>query len=135
MENVNTDVQQNLTLKNKSILKEFWMLTDNEKANFYSTTTERNENDRKRTRSENYRKKYSFKYFLIKDEIKTRVCKQFYLGTLDISQGRIEHYHKKAVQNDFSDRRGLHTKRCISEETKSYIRDHINSFPRVPSHY
>lgn len=111
------------------------MLTDNEKAIFSSTTTERKEKDRKRTRSENSRKKYSFKYFLIKDEIKTRVCKQFYLETLDISQRRIGHQHKKAVQNDFSEKRGLHTKRCISEEIKSYIRDHIKSFPRVPSHY
>lgn len=57
----------------KSIFQELWMLTDNEKANFYSTRTEKNEKDRKRTKSENSRKKYSFKYFLIKDEIKTRV--------------------------------------------------------------
>ena len=61
------------------------MLTDNEKANFYSTTIEKNEKDQKRTKSEISRKKYSLKYFLINDGIKTRVCEQFYLGTLGIS--------------------------------------------------
>lgn len=57
------------------------------------------------------------------------------MGTLDISQKRVANYHKKAAQNVFIDRRGVHTKRSIPEETKAYRREHINSFPRMPSHY
>lgn len=57
------------------------------------------------------------------------------MGTLDISQKRVANYHKRAVQNVFIDRRGVHTKRSIPEETKAYKREHINSFPRMPSHY
>lgn len=119
----------------ESIFNDFWKLTDIEKAHFYSITTERNQKKRKRTNNEHSRKNFSFRYFFNKDEVKNRVCKKFYLGTLDISQKRVANYHKKAAQNVFIDRRGVHTKRSIPEETKAYIREHINSFPRMPSHY
>lgn len=119
----------------ESIFNDFWKLTDIEKAHFYSITTERNQKKRKRTNNEHSRKNFSFRYFFNKDEVKSRVCKKFYLGTLDISQKRVANYHKKAAQNVFIDRRGVHTKRSIPEETKAYIREHINSFPRMPSHY
>lgn len=58
-----------------------------------------------------------------------------YVKVLDISQKRVANYHKRAVQNVFIDRRGVHTQRSIPEETKAYKREHINSFPRMPSHY
>lgn len=93
----------------ESIFNEFWKLTDIKKAHFYSITTERNPKKRKRTNNKSSKKNFSFRYFFNKDEVKSRVCKQFCLGTLDISQKRVANYHKKAAQNVFIDRRRVHT--------------------------
>lgn len=106
----------------ESIFNEFWKLADIKKAHFYSITTERNPKKRKRTNNKNSRKNFSFRYFFNKDEVKSRVCEKFYLGTLDISQKRVANYHKKAAQNVFIDRRRVHTHMSISEERKAYMR-------------
>ncbi|CAC5379231.1 unnamed protein product [Mytilus coruscus] len=52
----------------------------------------------------------------------------------DISGRRIQwFFDKKSPQ--FEDKRGRHVKRKISDEPKDRIRNHINSFPRIDSHY
>ncbi|CAC5423890.1 unnamed protein product [Mytilus coruscus] len=51
-----------------------------------------------------------------------------------ISGRRIQwFFDKKSPQ--FEDKRGRHVKRKISDESKDRIRNHINSFPRIDSHY
>lgn len=63
-----------------------------------------------------------------------RVCKEFYLSTLDISSRRVQWFFEQSDKS-FNDRRGKHTKKKISLEAKNIIRDHIKSFPKMPSHY
>jgi len=75
----------------QDIHKHFWSLTDQDKCQFYARTTERY--PKKANRSNNYalsRRKYTFAFFFIKDGMKLKVCRTFYLKTLDVSAKRIE---------------------------------------------
>ena len=118
-----------------AIFSEFWNLSDDGKQTFYAKTTERVVKERVRTKAAKSRRKYSYKYIFIKDEANVRVCKEFYLSTIDISQRRIEWYHDKAARNEFMDKRGKHTKPITPDDAKTFVREHIESFPRMPSHY
>lgn len=115
---------------------EFWGLDDTAKQTFYARTTEKCIKERTRTATGISRRTYSFKYYFAKGDDKVRVCKEFYLTTLDISQRRIEWHYKKAADNDFTDRRGRASGRSrTSDATIQLIKEHIQSFPRIPSHY
>ncbi|CAC5415816.1 unnamed protein product [Mytilus coruscus] len=118
----------------KAIFKTFWSYSDSEKNAFYGNNIEKLQKERKRTNKEISRKQFTYKYHLPKECGKVRVCKEFFLTTLDISSRRIQwFFEKKSPQ--FEDKRGRHVKRKISEESKDRIRNHINSFPRIDSHY
>lgn len=68
-----------------------------------------------------------------------KVCKTTFLNTFAISDSWIKTILKKTSKGpDVSpDKRGRHNKRAnaISRETIDSIKEHINSFPRVESHY
>ena len=121
----------------QNIFKAFWKLSDNEKTAYYMRTTEHAAKKRTRTKAKESRKKYSYKYFFYMGAQKIRVCKEFYLHTLDISQRRIEYANKNKVheQENFTDNRGAHIKNKTSDPATEYIKKHIDSFPRIPSHY
>ena len=84
-------------------------------------------------------RKFSFKFFFYRGEEKIPVCRDFYLRTLDISAKRIEYYYKhridQATGTPLPIRHGKHVKKRISSDARQTARDHINSFPRVVSHY
>lgn len=69
-----------------------------------------------------------------------RVCKSFFIKTLDISQKRYDNVLKKKEIRGTGvspkDRRGKHTPgNKIPDETIEHIKKHINSFPKATSHY
>ena len=67
-----------------------------------------------------------------------QVCKDFYLSVLQVSDKRIRNFYDKLEKGDgnqYSDMRGKNTKRRTKEEDLNFIRGHIDSFPRIPSHY
>lgn len=123
------------------IHREFWNNTDSEKGFFYDKTTERCLVERKRNRNEQRKKTktYSFKYYFVKNDEKIRVCKAFYLGVLSISQIRISYFYthkrKGITKTPSKDHRGTTTSLRIKDKKRQEIRDHIEMFPRVPSHY
>ncbi len=81
---------------------------------------------------------YSFKYHLFLGNEKIRVCKKFYLETLNISQTVIYNaHHKKNIisGNPLPSKAGKHIKMKISDEKRNSVIEHINSFPKVESHY
>jgi len=121
----------------QKIFEDFYQLNQNGKYHYYGTTTKMV--DKIRSKSEISRKKYTFRYFLYVGSNKIRVCKDYYLGTLSISQKPIYNFHnnkKDAVTGILTaDCRGKHPKRKISEESKNRVRRHIESFPTVESHY
>ena len=74
------------------------------------------------------------------DWIKIRVCKHFYLGTLDISQKKIYNAHKnKDPETGLpkADQRGKWAveRMKVREEKKQQVMQHISSFPTVAAHY
>lgn len=112
-------------------------MSDELKFSFFEQTTLRTTT--KRSTVENSRKEYSFQYYLESGCQKCRVCKRFYLSTLDISQKRISYYHEKIRNHDSGmsrhDRRGKHTKKVTPARDRELVAEHINSFPRVQSHF
>ena len=114
---------------------EFWWFSDTEKQADYMRTSEKTSTKRKTLKDKESRKKYSYTYFLIKGSDKMRVCKDFYLHTLDISQRRIEWAHLKAEKEKHEDKRGKRITYQVADEEIEIIKEHINSFPRIPSHY
>lgn len=101
-------------------------------------TTDCTEKERQTCDVPHRKRTYSFKYYLnIKGE-KVRVCKQFCLGTLAISQKPVYNTHMKknpTTSMQKSDARGKHAKKCIDEHQKEQVKAHISSFPVVESHY
>lgn len=122
----------------QAIFKSFWSLNDNEKNSFYAKFVVKK--DVKRRRIDNsVKKKNTFLYYLEKDSTIHQVCKIFFLNTLSISDKRI-YYHFKHLRDEVTGiakslKRGKHIKRCVSEESKNRILDHLKSFPTVDSHY
>nr|XP_047133397.1 uncharacterized protein LOC124811571 [Hydra vulgaris] len=113
-------------------------MDDMQKRDFSSRTTERLQKKRHRTINENSQKAYSFYYSFFVGDLQTRVCKEFYLTTLNISSRRVYYHHEK--KNDTTGSPALskwrkHTKKVIDQSSKQSVTDHINAFPHVPSHY
>jgi len=120
----------------REIHSSFWAMNDDLKFSFFEQTTTRAK--AKRRCAEDSRKKYSFKYYLLREGQKTRVCKKFYLSCLDISQRRVSYYHehiRTSAGTSRQDLRGRHPKKCIPTRDRQRVWEHINSFPRVVSHY
>ena len=65
-------------------------------------------------------------YFFFIGEKKVRVCKPFYLGTLDISHQKVAQVYKNITSGEEVNRKPEENKRK---------RNHISSFPKVESHY
>ena len=82
------------------------------------------------------RRKYTYFYNFFVDNAKHRVCKVFYLSTLDISSRQVSYYHENKLETGIPapTKWGKHKKKVI-EITKQSIENHINLFPRVESHY
>jgi hypothetical protein len=88
-----------------------------------------------------WQRKQSVKYFLKfneNDETTTmQVCKQFFLTTFKISNGRLQRLLEKGVLGiPGSDKRGRHTPaNKTSDFAVEQVCKHISSFPTVQSHY
>ena len=84
------------------------------------------------------RKSRSFRFHFTLEGEPIRVCKQFYLGTLNISQKVVYNVHDKKdtlIGTPKADARGKHPKKIILPDMQNIVRDHILSFPAVESHY
>lgn len=77
-------------------------------------------------------------FSLEEDGEKKRVCKKFFLATLAIGKAYIEHAMKGKADGRFhgADNRGRHTppNKTVFDKLQG-VREHIESFPRVESHY
>ena len=85
------------------------------------------------------RKKKSYSFYIIDEEDSAKVCKDFYLSTLAVSQKMVYSAHEKkdpvtgAIK---ADGRGKHSKHHhVSDIDRQNVIDHINSFQVVDSHY
>jgi len=85
------------------------------------------------------KKKMSYAYYFYHPgkQTRVRVCKDFYFKTLDIDSKRVINAHKTKNVVTGTRRpyiRGKHTKKSCTSQRHS-IRRHIESIPRVGSHY
>ncbi|CAK1589667.1 unnamed protein product [Parnassius mnemosyne] len=75
-------------------------------------------------------------YFIINNE-QIRVCKKFFMATLDVNDRVIRTVFRKRelgfVEIDKRGKHGHHKK--VDESIKESVRQHINSIPRIESHY
>lgn len=137
----------------EEIFNEYWAMADiNRQRDFVARhvevrnkgrSTTRNidgsENDSDNSIMENLsRRTYSNYYFFTINLTKIAVCKTFFLNTLAISAQVVKTViKKKGVHGTVNkDLRGMVCKNSqIEEDVKQNIRDHINSFDFIESHY
>lgn len=85
------------------------------------------------------RRKRSLKYYLTIEGIKYQVCRKFFLNTLAISEKMIRSSLTKPNQSGilFQDTRGerVESNKRRDNKINNMVREHINRFPRVDSHY
>lgn len=115
------------------------MLNDTEKRYFYVSTTSVIDKVRCRKAANPNRKKSSVSYFFNKSvDEPVRVCKEFYLCTLDIDEKRVRNAHR--YRDELTGQpspyvRGKAKTRAVSSFIENSIRRHIDSIPRIESHY
>lgn len=117
------------------IHNEHWNLGDEYKRHFYINTTSVAEKSCSRRAANVNAKKMSYCYFFKKNNKNVRVCKDFYLATLDVDAKRIRSSHRAVNDNTGLPapyRRGGHNRNRMPRE---FIRKHIESVPKVDSHY
>ncbi|KAF5282318.1 hypothetical protein FQR65_LT14372 [Abscondita terminalis] len=115
----------------QEVFQSYWSLTQNEKYVFLKNTTKKLIKGRKTTGNNDSRRCYSFTYFLQVKGEDIRVCKAYFLGTLNISQKPIYTAHLEVNQIK-KDNRGKQSKASAKKEE---IKSHINRFPVIDSHY
>uniref|UniRef100_A0A6P7H5J0 Uncharacterized protein LOC114347285 isoform X2 n=1 Tax=Diabrotica virgifera virgifera TaxID=50390 RepID=A0A6P7H5J0_DIAVI len=117
----------------------FWHIANIEKQRQYiSSLIDIIKKKSKRTEAEVSRRHNTVIYSLVKEGKKISVCQGFFLKTLDISETFVRRILSKRTQENIvqSDKRGHHIPANKRPEiAKQNIIDHINLFPRVPSHY
>ncbi|XP_072375150.1 uncharacterized protein [Diabrotica undecimpunctata] len=130
------DEQQRL-----NIFNDYWGLQDLEKQRHYISSNMQSINPRyKYSNAANPRNPNNAYSFII-DNKTVRVCKYFFLATLSINNRVIQTVLKKQKVCESgkiveTDKRGTHNNHYkVDEEIKSEIRSHINSIPRIDSHY
>ena len=78
-------------------------------------------------------------YFFRKDGVRTRVCDKFFTSTLNIGHSSVtEALNGRGMSGVFVDvdNIGRHDPSIKTPESDSKrIREHIDKFPRTPSHY
>lgn len=81
---------------------------------------------------------FTRKYFFDVNSVRVNVCQKFFLSTLSISETFVTTAIRKKCDGGIveDDQRGRHISvNKISEFVKQGVRDHINKFPLVESHY
>ncbi|CAG9773225.1 unnamed protein product [Ceutorhynchus assimilis] len=87
---------------------------------------------------ENSRRENTCNYFLTVDGQKMKVCREFFMSTLKVTDSfiRISLQKRSSTGIVEKDRRGKHTPaNKLTDDCLQIIRDHILTFPAVESHY
>lgn len=126
------------TANRTEIFNTFWKLGDISKQRAFVGSCMKSIIPRyKYTNAERPRNANQAFYFTV-NGLPVRVCKTFYKNTLDISDKMIRTVRLKMGENGFlqEDNRGKHNHHPqIDSSLKEDIKNHINSIPRIESHY
>lgn len=120
------------------IHRSYWRLTDHALQRNFIVANSSQVIPKYRLNTEGSKRGYNTAYYFTVGEEKIRVCKDYFMKTLDIGDKFIRNAFKKLDRSGVleKERRGSHgNQRKISEAVKNDIRNHIRSFPRIESHY
>ena len=122
----------------EKVFKEFWKLKHKEKWIFLRKFTEEETPKERRPGKSDREREITIKDFLPlnKDE-KVKVCRTMFLSTFDISPQWVRTARSKDANSLVMDspKTGKHPNHAqVDEEIKQSVRQHIESFPTVPSH-
>lgn len=122
-----------------SIFRNFWKLaSESEQRQFIGSLVSREKKQVTRTGNIQSRRAHTYLYNLSKNSEKIRVCKGFFLSCLNVTDSLVTSIMQARNENYFvenSKRGKCESVNKIPEIAKNFIKSHINSFPRVPSHY
>lgn len=120
------------------IFKDFWKLNDDDKVKFYFKFV-RTQPIKRRRCSGALKKRISYTYRFQVDSRIHRVCRLFFLNTLNIDKKRIYYAFENHQNIDTGvpkpNTRGRHVKKVTSDYQLSTVREHIESFKKIESHY
>lgn len=132
----------------RNVFDRFWSLADHTRQWDFILKHTSISSPAKKSEDARIQRKSSRKHFLTIGKKSVFVCKVMFLNTLGICDSWVETAVKKHLlsvnnsptspsKNPMRDGRGTHDNRPIrtTEEAVNYVIEHINSFPRVPSHY
>lgn len=115
-----------------AIFKSYWDLADITKQRTFIITLMQEIDPKYSSRKRTNNNAFYFK----KDDKKIRVCKVFFVATLGITNRCIRSVIIKRKEGDLEDRRGKHGKqKQVPENLKNDVRAHIESIPKIESHY
>lgn len=130
-----------------SVFKAFWDLEDiNRQRDYIAKYVNVDKKARNRRRKienleqldENSKRTFTFTYYFPAETSKVQVCKIFFLNTLSISAQTVRTVFNKmsSVGTVSEDRRGKACKNSMLDESiKQTVRNHINLFETIDSHY
>ncbi|XP_074040021.1 uncharacterized protein [Leptinotarsa decemlineata] len=84
---------------------------------------------------ESSRHSLTYQYFFMKNEVQKRVCLQFYLKTLNISQKLVRIAIRGKIQENLDKRGQTEPRHKLTPEQMDEFHNFIKSLPKVPSHY
>ena len=123
------------------IFHEFWASKSYKKQKeFISHTVIEKQPERVFMKRSTSKPKQTREYYLNTESEKFKLCKVFYLETLDVSPGIVDTALKKRTPLcgiTENDKRGKyqHRPNTIPLPVINDVKDHIDSFPRIESHY
>lgn len=133
--------QKNISQELRELIcSKFWALSSyTSQNNFIINNVEAIEKKRIYTKNTASRRSRTLNYFLPINDDKIRVCKTFFLSTLDLKEKKV----LVALTNKMpvvgtakEDQRGMHEpKNKTSKEVIEYVVKYISELPAVPSHY
>lgn len=123
--------------KQIQVNKSFWKLGDHGLQRNFVVSNSHKVTPQYRYLKEGSGRGYNIAYYFTIDESRIRVCKQFFMKTLDIGDKFIRNCWKKIDECGVleKEKRGKHTKKKVDDGLKEQVRAHIRSFPKIESHY
>lgn len=123
----------------QQIFRQYWESGLTGQRNFIHCNVEKKKKRANRRKTES-RRQYTIHYHLPHgpNSQKSEVCKQYFLKTLDIGQAVVYTVLEKTKENKgflLGDQRGKTASRSTPDDARDIIRRHIDTFPRIPSHY
>ncbi|CAK1581384.1 unnamed protein product [Parnassius mnemosyne] len=122
----------------EAVFKEFWELKDiNRQRDFINRHMAPIKRKYRYTTTQKGRQ-LNHAFYLTKMGCQIQICKTFFMNTIDINNRVIQTVIKKRTSAGFveEDKRGKHhSHHKLPECVKESIRNHINSIPRIESHY